>query len=154
MMRSLSSESGSSGSSYGPTKTHRRSYEIAREEYEQVIGKLKSLTERDFVGPQFRDPGDRIVVKGADDGGAEAEGGRLQVDVLGRVTDLDMHVADAPPAVLHGGSFRHSGDHHNRRRIRDPALRQRRPGDRRTPVAGRAGVQRMGARIVPVDAGR
>ena len=37
---------------HGPTKTHRQSYDIARQEYEQVTGKLKSLVEGEFVALQ------------------------------------------------------------------------------------------------------
>ena len=40
---------GSAGSTYGATKTHRRSYEIAREEYQAVIGALKTLVEQDLA---------------------------------------------------------------------------------------------------------
>lgn len=41
--------SGMMGTTYGPTRTHRREYDLAREEYERVIGELKSLVERDFA---------------------------------------------------------------------------------------------------------
>jgi len=43
---------GSMNSTYGPTKTHRRGYEIARKEYGQVIGKLQALIEKDLVNLQ------------------------------------------------------------------------------------------------------
>lgn len=35
-------------STYGPTKTHRRTYEIAAEEFEEVLGKLRALIEVDL----------------------------------------------------------------------------------------------------------
>ncbi len=37
------------GSTYGPTKTNRRDYEIAKEEFEGISGQLKRLIESDFV---------------------------------------------------------------------------------------------------------
>jgi chromosome segregation ATPase len=40
--------SGSLSSSYGPTKTHRRQYELAHEELGTLIKELKKLTESDF----------------------------------------------------------------------------------------------------------
>jgi hypothetical protein len=40
------------GSTYGPTKTHREDYEIAKEEFEAVLGKVKRLIEGDFVNLQ------------------------------------------------------------------------------------------------------
>jgi hypothetical protein len=39
-------------STYGPTQTHRRDYEIAQEEFETVLGQLKELIEVDFVNLQ------------------------------------------------------------------------------------------------------
>jgi hypothetical protein len=37
---------------YGPTKTHRQDFEIAKEEFEALIGQIKELTEIDFVNLQ------------------------------------------------------------------------------------------------------
>ena len=37
------------GSIHGPTKTHRQDYEIAKEEFEAVLGPMKKLIEVDFV---------------------------------------------------------------------------------------------------------
>ncbi len=39
-------------STYGPTKTHRQDYAIAREEFEAVLGRVKKLIETDFVNLQ------------------------------------------------------------------------------------------------------
>ena len=40
------------GSTYGPTKTQRQDYEIAKQEFEAVLGKVKRLIEGDFVNLQ------------------------------------------------------------------------------------------------------
>ena len=40
------------GSTYGPTKTHRADYEIAKEEFEAALGQVKRLVEGDFVNLQ------------------------------------------------------------------------------------------------------
>ena len=45
---------GTLGTTYGPTRTHRRSYEIAKEEYAQTIGALKTLVERELPGFERR----------------------------------------------------------------------------------------------------
>ncbi|MGD8500861.1 MAG: hypothetical protein PVJ86_09455, partial [Phycisphaerales bacterium] len=39
-------------STYGPTQTHRQDYEIAREQFETVLGQVKDLIEVDFVNLQ------------------------------------------------------------------------------------------------------
>ena len=40
---------GNWSTTYGPTNTHRRSYEIAEEEFSAVIGDLRKLVEKDVV---------------------------------------------------------------------------------------------------------
>jgi hypothetical protein len=42
-------QSGAHANIYGPTKTHRRQYEIAQEEYQEVIVTLRSMLENDLV---------------------------------------------------------------------------------------------------------
>jgi len=37
---------------YGPTLTHRQDFEIAKEEFEALIGQIKELVEMDFVNLQ------------------------------------------------------------------------------------------------------
>ena len=49
MSRTQNALFGSLNTTYGSTKTQRRSYEIAREEYGEVIGTLKTLIERDLA---------------------------------------------------------------------------------------------------------
>jgi photosystem II stability/assembly factor-like uncharacterized protein len=49
IMSRISSALRTSGSTHGPTQTHRRDYQIAREEYEAVLGEVKELIEVDFV---------------------------------------------------------------------------------------------------------
>ncbi len=49
IMRRVNSAMNAMRSTYGPTKTHRRDYEIAQEEFENVLGQLKKLIEADFV---------------------------------------------------------------------------------------------------------
>ncbi|MEA3224579.1 MAG: glycosyl hydrolase, partial [Planctomycetota bacterium] len=44
-----SSAMSAAGSTYGPTKTHRQDYEIAKEQFEAVHGQVKKLIEGDFV---------------------------------------------------------------------------------------------------------
>ena len=44
--------SGSFRSTYGPTLTHRRDYEIAQEEFEALLGQIKEMIETDFVNLQ------------------------------------------------------------------------------------------------------
>ena len=39
-------------STYGPTQTHRQDFEIAQEEFEALIGRIKELIEIDFVNLQ------------------------------------------------------------------------------------------------------
>jgi hypothetical protein len=45
----LSTAMSTAGSTYGPTKTNRKDYEIAKEEFEDIYGRLKQLIETDFV---------------------------------------------------------------------------------------------------------
>ncbi len=52
IMSRVNSAMNAMGSTYGPTKTHRRDYEIAQEEFETVLGQLKELIEVDFVNLQ------------------------------------------------------------------------------------------------------
>ena len=49
MRRARNALVGTLGSIYGPTKTHRREYEIALEEYQEIHGNLKTLIEVDLV---------------------------------------------------------------------------------------------------------
>jgi hypothetical protein len=49
IMSRVSSALSTSGSTHGPTLTHRRDYRIAREEFETVLGEVKELIEVDFV---------------------------------------------------------------------------------------------------------
>ena len=49
MRRVQNAHSGTLSNSYGPTETHRRDYEIGREQYEEIAGDLKTLIESDFV---------------------------------------------------------------------------------------------------------
>ena len=48
MSRVQSALSGTMGQTYGPTKTHRRQYEIGREQFAVVSADLKKLLEREF----------------------------------------------------------------------------------------------------------
>ena len=48
----VSSAMSGAGSTYGPTKTNRADYEIAKEEFEAVLGRVKRLVEGDFVNLQ------------------------------------------------------------------------------------------------------
>ncbi|MHC4098164.1 MAG: WD40/YVTN/BNR-like repeat-containing protein [Planctomycetota bacterium] len=52
IMNRVSSAMNAVRSTYGPTQTHRRDYEIAQEEFETVLGQLKELIEVDFVNLQ------------------------------------------------------------------------------------------------------
>ena len=49
MRRVQNAHSGTLSNTYGPTETHRRDYEIGREQYEDVAGDLKKLIEADFM---------------------------------------------------------------------------------------------------------
>ncbi|UCF14928.1 MAG: hypothetical protein JSW59_16080, partial [Phycisphaerales bacterium] len=40
------------GSTYGPTKTQRADYQIAKEQFEAELGQIKRLIEEDFVNLQ------------------------------------------------------------------------------------------------------
>ena len=48
-MNRISGAMSGAESTYGPTKTNRRDYEIAKEEFEAVHGQLRRLIEADFV---------------------------------------------------------------------------------------------------------
>ncbi len=37
------------GTTYGPTRTHQQDYQIAKQEFEAVVGQVKKLVEVDFV---------------------------------------------------------------------------------------------------------
>ena len=52
IMGRVDSASRAMRSTYGPTKTHRADYQIAREEFQEVYGQLKKLIEVDFVNLQ------------------------------------------------------------------------------------------------------
>ena len=52
IMSRINSAMNAMGSTYGPTQTHRRDYEIAQEEFETILGRLKELIEVDFVNLQ------------------------------------------------------------------------------------------------------
>jgi len=52
IMSRVNSAMNAMGSTYGPTQTHRRDYEIAQEEFETVLGQVKELIEVDFVNLQ------------------------------------------------------------------------------------------------------
>ncbi len=52
IMSRVNSAMNAMSSTYGPTKTHRRDYEIAQEEFETVLGQVKKLIEVDFVNLQ------------------------------------------------------------------------------------------------------
>jgi len=52
IMSRVNSAMNAMGSTYGPTQTHRRDYEIAQEEFETVLGQVKKLIEVDFVNLQ------------------------------------------------------------------------------------------------------
>ena len=52
IMNRISSAMSGTGSTYGPTKTDRQDFEIAKEEFEGVLGQVKRLIEGDFVNLQ------------------------------------------------------------------------------------------------------
>jgi hypothetical protein len=52
IMSRVNSAMNAMGSTYSPTQTHRRDYEIAQEEFETILGQLKELIEVDFVNLQ------------------------------------------------------------------------------------------------------
>jgi hypothetical protein len=52
IMNRVSSSMNAMRSTYGPTQTHRRDYEIAQEEFETILGQMKELIEADFVNLQ------------------------------------------------------------------------------------------------------
>jgi photosystem II stability/assembly factor-like uncharacterized protein len=52
IMSRVNSTMNSMRSTYGPTQTHRRDYEIAQEEFETVLGQVKESIEVDFVNLQ------------------------------------------------------------------------------------------------------
>jgi photosystem II stability/assembly factor-like uncharacterized protein len=52
IMTRINSAGSGARSTYGPTKTQRREYEIAQEEYDAVLGQIKELIEKDFAGLQ------------------------------------------------------------------------------------------------------
>lgn len=52
IMNRVNSALSTSGSTHGPTQTHRRDYQIAREEFEAVLGQIRESIEADFAGLQ------------------------------------------------------------------------------------------------------
>lgn len=52
IMNRISSAMNGAGSTYGPTKTDKQDFEIAKEEFESVLGQVKRLIEGDFVNLQ------------------------------------------------------------------------------------------------------
>ncbi|UCD95465.1 MAG: glycosyl hydrolase [Candidatus Zixiibacteriota bacterium] len=52
IMNRINGAMSGAGSTYGPTKTNRQDYEIAKEEFESVRGQAKRLIETDFVNLQ------------------------------------------------------------------------------------------------------
>jgi hypothetical protein len=52
VMNRISSATSGAGTTYGPTKTNRQDFEIAREEFEALLGQVKRLVETDFANLQ------------------------------------------------------------------------------------------------------
>ncbi|MHC4244696.1 MAG: hypothetical protein ACYSU4_19980, partial [Planctomycetota bacterium] len=52
IMRRVNSSMNAMRSTYGPTQTHRGDFEIAKEEFEALVGLIKKLVEIDFVNLQ------------------------------------------------------------------------------------------------------
>ncbi|MDV7397369.1 hypothetical protein RZS08_38565, partial [Arthrospira platensis SPKY1] len=83
--------------------------------------RLADRNEQDRLLPgKIEQPFHRRVGESADDGRAEAEGDRLQAEVLGGMAGFDMHIAFGPFSIPPARALKHRRDDHGGRRIGHP----------------------------------